>query len=79
MNEQTDNELRIFSFGDELEFKKAFVIKFLASCASVNYHQAVYSNETTFKLQPPLELAENIANDVWKIWCEKMPMRRVQS
>lgn len=54
------DERKLFSSGDEFEFKRAFVISFLAWNAAHIFEQIEAS-----KRRPPVEDAEHLANVAW--------------
>jgi len=59
----------LFSSSDETDFKKRFVIQFLAS-----YQAVTYQNNCTNGWKRPqtmlVEDAETLADDAWKQWVE---------
>lgn len=60
----------LFRLDDEVEFKRQFVIQFLAS-----YQAVRYDPESRFKLgacvqKQAIEDAKTLADDAWKKWIE---------
>lgn len=59
----------LFSYSDEIEFKKKFVIDFLATWVANNYNDACQRGDHKRLENPPVEDAKELADSAWKAIC----------
>lgn len=73
MSQDTEAAGSLFSAADKRDFKRQFVVQFLACYCASNFRDMCSSGRQSVLEKPPVEDAEFLAETAWRHWNDIMP------